>query len=150
MKIVEASITDHEVITMITQKSKAYWGYSEEQMKEWEQELTISPDYIQKNIVYKLLQEELCIAYYSFLEKTSSTLHLDNLFILPEYIGKGIGHYLLNHAFQKAHQLNAHSIQLISDPNAQGFYYRFGFRVIDQKISSIPNRFLPVMSVKIV
>ena len=34
---------------------------------------------------------------------------------------------------------------LLADPNAFPFYMSQGFIIIDQKESSIPNRFLPIM-----
>ena len=51
MKIEKATIHDSGILTEITMKSKAYWGYSEEQIMEWNNFLTISIDYIEKNTV---------------------------------------------------------------------------------------------------
>lgn len=42
MRIEKATIQDTEILTQITKKSKAYWGYSEQQMAKWNDNLTIT------------------------------------------------------------------------------------------------------------
>jgi GNAT superfamily N-acetyltransferase len=96
MTIKKASINDNEVLTEITKKSKAYWGYSEEQILEWNNNLTISTAYIETNCVFELVNDHKIVGYYSYIIKEKKNVILDNLFILPEYIGKGFGKYLMN------------------------------------------------------
>ena len=67
------------------------------------------------------------------------------LFVLPEFIGKGIGEKLLLNAVEQAKSLNAISMTLLADPNAEEFYKSQGFIAVDKKESSVKNRFLPVM-----
>ena len=55
MKIEKACINDNEILTAITKKSKAYWGYSEEQIIKWNDSLTITATYIETNSVFKLM-----------------------------------------------------------------------------------------------
>ena len=70
MEIINAAISDHEILTTITKKSKAYWGFSEDILKEWEHLLTVTPDYIEKNAVFKLIQNDQIIGYYSRVPAT--------------------------------------------------------------------------------
>ena len=67
------------------------------------------------------------------------------LFVLPQFIGKGIGKQLLYDSFKQAKLKEANRITLLADPNAVPFYIKHGFIIVDKKESSIPNRFLPVM-----
>ena len=69
MTIEKAINTDHEILTEITKRSKAHWGYSEEQIEIWSEFLTISSGYIDANAVYKLIVENHIVAYYSFLHE---------------------------------------------------------------------------------
>ena len=46
MTIEKANNADHQLLTEITKKSKAYWGYSEEQIEIWSKFLTITSLYI--------------------------------------------------------------------------------------------------------
>jgi hypothetical protein len=65
MEIKKANINDNEILTEITKKSKAYWGYSEEQILKWNNNLTISKDYIGSNSVFILVNDNKIIGYYS-------------------------------------------------------------------------------------
>lgn len=145
MKIEKAKPSDHEILTAITKQSKAYWGYSTEQMEDWNTLLTITPDYLANSEAWKLVSGGEIIGYYSIFEVDPQSLKLDNLFILPEFIGKGLGKKMMEDLFEKAALNNYSSITLDADPNAESFYRRFGFVTIGQIETSVPNRFLPVM-----
>lgn len=145
MEILKAGIEDHEILTSITKKSKAYWGFSADILKGWEQLLTVTKDYIEKNEVYKLVQHKQIIGYYSYFAADERTIKLDNMFILPEYIGKGYGKLLMNDFLKKASQPGIEKIQLDAEPKAENFYKAFGFETIGQLQSSIKDRYLPIM-----
>lgn len=149
MKIVKAEIHDHEILTAITKKSKGYWGFAENILREWEYLLTITPDYIEKNQVYKLVQNGQVIGYYGYFSIDENTIKLDNLFILPEFIGKGYGRVLINDCIKNIHQSGMSRITLDAEPNAEIFYKKFGFETIGQLASSINDRFLPIMELQI-
>ena len=96
MKIEKANKDEHEILTEITKKSKAFWGYSQEQMAQWNDALAITKEYIQTNFVFKLIIENQVIGYYSYFNTEPTVVKLDNLFVLPNYIGKGFGNYLMD------------------------------------------------------
>ena len=145
MKILKAQPEDHLILTSIMRLSKAYWSYSEEQLLKWQDELTVSKTEIINHHVYKLVTNDTIIGFYSFKKETSGTIKLDNLFILPEYISKGLGKLLLNDCLAKALELGYSKVLLDSDPNAENFYLHSGFTVIGQKNTSIKNRYMPIM-----
>jgi predicted GNAT family acetyltransferase len=143
MVIVKAEIADNELLTTITKKSKAYWGFSEDVLKEWEHLLTISKHYIEKNEVFKLIEKEQIIGYYSYYSINENTIKLDNMFVLPEFIGKGFGRILMNDFLKNVRLLNMNKIILDAEPNAENFYKIFGFETFGQLESSIKGRYLP-------
>lgn len=145
MEIKKASIGDNEILTEITKKSKAYWGYSEEQILKWNNNLTVSKDYIETNSVFKLVNGNEIIGYYSYIIKEKKNVLLDNLFILPEYIGKGFGKYLMCDFLLRMKEEKFEKITLDSEPNAEDFYLKFGFEKIGEFETSIKNRFMPIM-----
>ena len=149
MEIVKAEVADNEILTKITKKSKAYWGFSEDILKEWKHLLTISKDYIEKNKVFKLILNDQIIGYYSYYFIDGKIIKLDNIFILPEFIGKGFGKILMNDFFDKINQLDINKITLDAEPNAEIFYKTFGFETIGQLESSIKERYLPIMELRI-
>ena len=144
-----AEPNDNELLTTITKMSKAYWGFSDEILQEWEHLLTITKDYIEKNKVYKLLQNDQIIGYYSYFSTDENTIKLDNIFILPEFIGKGFGKILMNDFLKNIKQLGINKVTLDSEPNAEKFYKTFGFETIGQLESSIKDRYLPIMELQI-
>ena len=145
MKIVNATSKDDEVLTFITKKSKAFWGYSEEQILIWNNSLTVSKEYIENNTVFKLITEDTIIGYYSYFNIEKDTIKLDNLFILPEFIGKGFGKLLMNDFINRLEKSEIKKVRLHADPNAENFYSKLGFKKVGSFETSIKNRFMPIM-----
>ncbi len=149
MKIWRANRLDHKELTAITMQSKAYWGYSAEQIEIWSDQLTITETYLDTRSVYKLELEDKTVGYYSYFKEDKETIFLDNLFIQPEHIGKGLGKFLLNDFFERIKDFKTMRIKLESDPNAELFYKKFGFIKTGQQESTIKGRFLPIMELNI-
>nr|WP_294786951.1 GNAT family N-acetyltransferase [uncultured Flavobacterium sp.] len=147
MKIQKAKIEDNIRLTEITKKSKAHWGYSEAQIEKWSNNLTITADYIEQNPVFNLIDENQIIGYYSYLKEENNQVKLDNLFLLPEYIGKGFGTLLMNDFLEKMRNEKCKRIILDSEPNAEQFYQKIGFTKIGEFETSIKNRFMPIMEI---
>jgi N-acetylglutamate synthase-like GNAT family acetyltransferase len=151
MKIEKANKEDHEILTEITKKSKAFWGYSEEQMAQWNDALAITKEYIQTNFVFKLIIENQVIGYYSYFNTEPTVVKLDNLFVLPNYIGKGFGNYLMDNFLNRIKEnSDINKVILDADPNAEAFYQKIGFVKIGQFETSIKNRFMPIMEMNLV
>ncbi|GAA3767485.1 GNAT family N-acetyltransferase [Flavobacterium ginsengiterrae] len=145
MNIQKAKPEDHIHLTEITKKSKAFWGYSQEQILAWDKHLTITADYIQNNPVFTLVEENKIIGYYSYFKQENNQVKLDNLFILPEYIGKGFGTLLMNDFLQRMRDEKCQKIILDSEPKAEQFYQKLGFKKVGEFETSIKNRFMPIM-----
>ena len=145
MRIIEAKQEDHVALSLLTIGSKSYWNYSKEQIEEWIPVLTITPEYIEQNPVFKLVQNDQIIGYYSYHAHKEGEVLLDNLFISPAFMGKGIGTMLMNDFFDRVQSNGTSAIVLYSDPNAAAFYIKFGFELIGNEPTSIKNRFLPIL-----
>ncbi|AMR41123.1 GNAT family N-acetyltransferase [Elizabethkingia anophelis] len=136
----------HSELSEIAKKSKRFWGYSDEWMHLWDEDLTLTQEYIDTNEVWHIENEsEEIIGFYSFYRENEDFIRLDFLFIKPEYIGYGYGKLLINHFFSHA-KLLADKIVLDADPYAEEFYQKFGFKTVENKPTKIEGRFLPVMS----
>jgi N-acetylglutamate synthase-like GNAT family acetyltransferase len=143
--ISKATTDDAEILTNITKKSKSHWGYSNEQIESWSSQLTITTNYIETNKIYKLVINELVVGYYSYVILEENVVQLDNLFVLPEYIGTGLGTFLMNDFLDRCKALKFQKVVLDADPNAENFYKKRGFKTIGQIETSIKDRFLPIM-----
>jgi len=77
-----------------------------------------------------------------------SNLWLDNLWVLPEYMGQGIGKQLFQHALERSRLRGVSILKIEADPNAQGFYEKMGARKVGEhhhaEMDGQP-RILPVM-----
>jgi GNAT superfamily N-acetyltransferase len=144
MNVLKATPQDANALTILTLQSKAHWGYTPQQMAAWQEQLTITPAYIKSHEVYKLVEHETITGYYSYYTDAGATV-LDNLFVLPVYIGKGFGRQLLEDFLIRTKAAGTSKITADADPNAEGFYTAFGFKTIGYKVTQIEGRFLPVM-----
>lgn len=143
--IVSADISDGKLLTELALTSKAFWGYDKDLVESWRSDLTITSKMIEETMTFKFLQDEKLAGFYMLNPPKENCIELEMLFVLPEFIGKGIGKKLLLHSFKKAMKLKVKSMTLLADPNAKNFYESQGFVVIDKKESSVKGRFLPIM-----
>lgn len=145
MIIEKAKNTDGNELTELTLRSKSHWNYSREQIDKWKNDLTITSNYIDKKEVYKLICNEIVIGYYSYFRLNDKEIKLENLFIEPKFIGKNYGKLLMSDFVNRIIKTDFEKVILDSDPNAEKFYSKLGFRVIGKLKSSIKNRYLPIM-----
>ncbi len=146
--IVRATLEDAEVLTEIAVKSKAYWGYENDQVESWREDLTVTPKMFDESNIYKYIVDNQIGGFYILERANIRTSFLNFLFISPDYIKQGIGHQLLQHAIAYCKDGGSAILNVLSDPNAASFYAKYGFEVIAQRESSIPGRFLPEMELE--
>jgi len=149
MKIENAHRNDAQEITELTVRSKNHWGYGLDQIERWREELTITPAYIDKNQVYKLVVDDEIFGFYAYRPENEKKIKLEFLFVIPNAIGKGYGKRLLKDFLKRLQNTQFESVTLDADPNAEEFYQQIGFNTVGKLESSIPGRFLPVMELKI-
>jgi len=143
ISLAEASHAD--LLTNLTRRSKAHWGYSESQIIAWHDQLVISQKEIMEGRVWIGTLADTIVGYYSYEVLSASTIKLDNLFLEPSYMGKGLGKLLMQDFLDRAKQQDFQTATLDAEPYAEPFYRGFGFHIIGQLESSIPGRSLPVM-----
>jgi len=143
-----AQLQHAQVLTDITVTAKRHWGYPEKWIQLWLPMLTISSQYIQKNEIWMAVVDEATVAYYS-LKQESESLWLDNLWVLPKFMGQGIGKQLFEHALERSRAQGASALKIEADPNAQSFYEKMRGRKVDEHYSEVDTqtRVLPVMEI---
>ena len=145
-----AAPNEAEVLTRIAISSKAYWGYPAHWMEVWKPQLTLSSEYFEVNESWMAEVEGTPVGFYTVQDKNGNAW-IENLWILPEYIGQDIGRQLFIHAVSRS-RLKGHLIlQLEADPNAQGFYEKMGMYRIGGRETEIEGqpRVLPIMEMKL-
>ena len=138
---------DLPAISALGIRSKASWGYPEEMMRVFREELTINEAEFDSLLVAKLAERDGATAgYFSLKAKPGNGIELEHLFVEPEQFEKGVGTRLLAEAVSCAVKLGHRELTLIADPFAESFYTKHGAEVIGQHASTdIPGRFIPIM-----
>lgn len=132
--IIRAVPQDSLMLKEIAVAAKGYWGYPNELMAEWAQTPIITAESIAADIVFKAWTRPSVMGWYRLLTP-SETAILEDLWVLPAFMGKGVGRGLFEHAIGQARQNGAQNIELDADPNAAPFYERMGCRVIGESLS---------------
>ncbi|MEQ8423475.1 MAG: GNAT family N-acetyltransferase [Cyclobacteriaceae bacterium] len=143
MKFRTAKIDDLKILNTISVKAKAYWGYPEDWLEKWKDDLTLDESKFSKqNIVVLELQDQ--ISGFCSVGENEDSYEILHLWLLPGHIGKGYGKKLLDEAINRFTRKDK-PIKVEADPNAEPFYERLGFVTFD-KVESFPKgRYLPVM-----
>ncbi len=137
-----------ELLTQIALSAKRHWDYPERWMEIWTPQLTFTPDYFEEHEGWAAVDDEKPIAFYT-LEDKNGIAWIENLWVLSEYIGKGVGKELFHHATARARGRGYKSLQLEADPNALGFYEKMGMKKIGERQSEVDGmlRVLPIMEI---
>ena len=141
-----ARLDEVESLNAIAFRSKAYWGYSAEQMEIWRADLAISPEWVTRQQVHIAELDGEVVGFFVVADD-SGAWRLEHLWIVPSVIRRGVGRALLARACAVAQDLGASSLLIDADPNAAGFYEACGAEHIGEKAAPIPgvqSRTLPV------
>jgi GNAT superfamily N-acetyltransferase len=109
---------------------------------EWEEyraDLLANPDAIelplsqlQENLVRVAETGSQAVGFSVVVPKEAGVSDLDGLFVEPAWWGRGIGRLLIADALQLAGRQGAHTLEVVGNPRARGFYERCGFAEFGQ------------------
>jgi GNAT superfamily N-acetyltransferase len=117
--------------------AKAHWGYDRQLVREWADSI----DFEDGRIV--LVEDD--VAWASLLPQGDVCV-LEDLWVEPEAMGRGVGTKLFQRAAERARDLGASRLEWEAEPNAVGFYEKMGGRLVGERVSSW-GRTLSVMGV---
>lgn len=148
--IEKAQAEQASILTEIAISAKRHWNYPERWIELWTPALTISPDYVSKHETWLAVVNEIPVGFYSLVQDDEA-LWLDNLWILPDFMGQGIGKKLFQHVLERCRALNVSALKIEADPNAQSFYEKMGARKVGEHHSEIDGqpRILPIMEINL-
>jgi GNAT superfamily N-acetyltransferase len=125
-------------LSYIALKAKGYWGYSSEQLDLWRTEfLTVSPEYIKVNRVWVASVDKQQLVGFAAIEQRGEEAILDHLWVLPDYMGRGIGKRLFLHVAATIPEF-----VFTSDPHADDFYQKMGAQKIGKYYSVLQKKML--------
>jgi len=117
-----AAPDDYERVRELTVASKAHWGYDREFVRRWAQGLTFECD--RDRWVAEL--DGSIVAWAALAPPDGGVAVLDDLWVDPAWLGRGVGGLLFREAAARARELGATRLEWGAEPNAVGFYERLG------------------------
>lgn len=149
LTIDKANPEDARELSEISRASKKYWGYPEEWLELWKDEMAITPETIRSRDFYVGRIDEEIVFFYSITPITGDRSELEDCWVAPQYIGQGYGRILFNHLVRTLRSSGCSSLLIESDPHAEGFYRRMGAVRIGEKPSRIEGRMMPMLEYQI-
>lgn len=146
-----ARTADAHRLTALARAAKASWPYPPEWLDAWREELTFTSAYLEAHTV--LVAERSASDGPSVVGMVSLEAgpppELAHLWVDPAEQGTGVGRLLVQGILAEARARGWKELEVRSDPNAVGFYERFGARPIGADAAPMPgapDRTLPVLS----
>lgn len=139
VNIRRAATEDAATLTRIAHDAKRHWGYPEHWIAHWQDDLTISPDFVAANQIYVAESEGDLVGFYALIIKKEKA-ELDHMWVAPAHIGSGVGKELFLHAMQTATGQSINAVEILSDPNAAGFYRKMGAHQVGEATSEIDGQ----------
>jgi GNAT superfamily N-acetyltransferase len=135
-----------DLLSQIAYAAKASWGYPAAWMEAWSAVFAFSPEYFETHESWTVVVDERPVAFCTLLVQ-EGIAWLENLWVLPEYMGRGVGKRLFLFAVDVARQRGFKRLRLESDPYAEGFYAKLGMFKIGERRADMDGqpRSLPLM-----
>lgn len=146
-----AQVGEREALDAIAYAAKAHWGYAEAVMQAWKAELRIAYEALAEGRAWVAERGGLPVGVCT-IEPDSQGFELSDLWVLPGYMGLGIGRALLDHAVAEARKRGGRRLRIEADPYAEAFYLRQGARRVGAAPApnpGEPDRVRPVLVVPI-
>ena len=146
MTITRACAEDADALTEIAFAAKRHWQYPEGWIRHWQDELTMSPAYVMEHPTFVAVVDGER-AGFSAVQIEGGEALLDHLWVLPSFMGRGVGRALFQHAEEIARSSGALRMRIVGDPHAERFYFRMGATLCGRKPASLggEDRFLTLL-----
>jgi GNAT superfamily N-acetyltransferase len=128
--------------------AKGFWGYEPGKVREWADKGDFSPQRLRELTVFVAESGAQAIGWCSLIPK-DDVGWLEDLWIEPEWVGKGVGSLLFRQAAAHAKELGAKRLEWEAEPNAIGFYEKMGGRYVRESEQTEWGRRLSVMGVEL-
>jgi GNAT superfamily N-acetyltransferase len=126
--------------------AKSHWGYDVDRVREWAAMGDFSATGLLQKNVYVAAVGGRAVGWAAAIER-GDVWWLDDLWIEPGWIGKGIGSRLFRHAAERGRRAGAARMEWEAEPNALGFYEKMGGRQVRDGEASVWGRVNAVMGI---
>jgi GNAT superfamily N-acetyltransferase len=128
--------------------AKAHWGYDRARVEEWALEGDFEAESLRSRLVYVAEADGRAIGWAALIPR-GEVGWLEDLWVEPAWIGRGVGRLLFEHAAEQARELGARRLEWEAEPNAQGFYEHMGASYVRDSEVTEWGRVLDVLGVEL-
>jgi GNAT superfamily N-acetyltransferase len=136
---------ERSLLTGITVRSRAHWGYDAARFRVWVERLELSEGMFLDVEPYVAEVDGRAVGWAALKRPVDGLCVLEELWIEPEWMGRGVGAQLFQHAVERARELGADRLEWVAEPGAVGFYEKMGGRPVRQEMSRSFGHRMPVM-----
>jgi N-acetylglutamate synthase-like GNAT family acetyltransferase len=126
-----AASGDYERVRELTLESKAHWGYDRDFVRSWAEGLTFERD--RERWVDEVEGE--IVAWAALVPPSDGVAVLDDLWVDPAWMERGLGSRLFRLAADRARELGAERLEWGAEPNSVGFYEKVGGRKLRDHVT---------------
>ncbi|MGB5211974.1 MAG: GNAT family N-acetyltransferase [Gammaproteobacteria bacterium] len=145
IKIRQAMPGESDALSQLALRAKAHWGYPDESMRQWRDELLITADAIQQRPTF-VVDGDSGPAAVLQIESRTEPWEIECLWVHPDAMRSGYGTALVRHAASYARHNGQTRLAIDADPNAEAFYVALGAcrtGKVEAPLSGQPDRFRP-------
>jgi GNAT superfamily N-acetyltransferase len=141
-----AELRDVERLRQITIAAKAHWGHDLDWVERWVADGDFPGRAVQRDQAF-LVEVDGVVAGWSAVEQRGEVAWLEDLWVDPPYMRRGVGTALFQDAVARAAAAGASRLEWEADLDAVGFYERMGARYLRDSAVTELGRVLPIMTV---
>jgi len=123
-------------INALIARSKAYWTWPAGYLEQALVLHRVDAGYLRGHHSFEVLDRQNELVGFFAVAPSDNRVVLDNLWVAPERIGRGIGRRACEYVFQLARDHSWTELWVVPDPPAEGFYQRMGFVDTGERIPS--------------
>jgi GNAT superfamily N-acetyltransferase len=148
IRIREGTEADFERLRAIAVEAKAHWGYDRALVEEWAQGGDFEPESLRRRLVYVAEEDGRPVGWAALIPR-GEVGWLEDLWVEPAWIGRGLGRALFERVAAEARQRGARRLEWEAEPNAQGFYEHMGGSYVRDSEETEWGRVLEVLAVEL-
>ena len=148
MRIREGTEGDFERLRAIAVEAKAHWGYDRALVEEWAHDGDFEPESLRRRLLYVAEEDGRPVGWAALIPR-GEVGWLEDLWVDPAWIGRGLGRALFEHVAAAARERGARRLEWEAEPNAHGFYERMGAAYLRDSEETEWGRVLEVVGVEL-
>jgi GNAT superfamily N-acetyltransferase len=148
VRLREGREDDFERLREIAVDAKAHWGYDRALVEDWATRGDFEPESLRARLVYVAEADRAPIGWAALIPR-GEVGWLEDLWVTPAWIGRGVGRRLFEHVADRARELGARRLEWEAEPNAQGFYAHLGGTYVRESEVTEWGRVLDVLGIEL-